>query len=111
MKLHTVENEPGMLVFQCPACGNCHFALVGDHKHPGPTWGWNGSMDKPTFTPSIIVRGVVPPTDEQVDRIMAGEKIEPVKWCCHFMVEDGKIRYLGDCSHEMKNQTVDIPEW
>jgi hypothetical protein len=68
-------------------------------------------MDAPTLTPSILVRGTVPVTDEQVARIMAGEKIEPVETICHSYVTDGKIQFLNDCTHELAGQTVDLPEW
>jgi hypothetical protein len=111
MKLHTVENVPGQLVFQCPACGNCHFFLVEGATRQGPRWTWNGSMDRPTFTPSLLVNGVQPTTDDEIERIKRGEKIEPKSLRCHSYVTDGKIQYLGDCTHAMAGQTVEIPDW
>ena len=30
---------------------------------------------------------------------------------CHSFVTDGRIRFLGDCTHALKGQTVPIPEW
>lgn len=91
------------LMFQCPACGCCH--------EPNNQWQFNGDLDKPTFRPSILVTGTVPVTDEQIERIMAGEKIEPVPTRCHSYVTDGKIEFLSDCTHAMAGQTVEIPEW
>ena len=53
-------------------------------------------MDSPTFTPSIFVnRGEVNPTAP----------------ACHSFVTDGKIQFLGDCSHSMAGTTVEIPDW
>jgi hypothetical protein len=30
---------------------------------------------------------------------------------CHVFVENGKIRFLDDCTHELAGKTVDIPVW
>lgn len=94
--LMTVENEPGMLVFQCPACGNCHFALVDGATRAGPRWSWNGSMEKPTFSPSIKVVGVK----------SAFEPFDSTPTCCHFFIKDGQIQYCGDCTHDLAGKTV-----
>jgi hypothetical protein len=58
-----------------------------------PQWIFNGDVDKPTFTPSLLVFGSVP------------EKR------CHSFITDGKILFLDDCFHELKGQTVEIPEY
>jgi hypothetical protein len=59
-------------------------------------WGWNGSLSKPTFTPSILVRGQE-----------FGSKAPR----CHSFVTDGKIQFLNDCSHPLAGQTVELPIW
>jgi hypothetical protein len=100
-KLHTVENEPGMLVFQCPACGNCHFTLVEGATRKGPRWTWNGSTDRPTFQPSIKVSGVK----------SAFQPFDPTPTVCHFWVKDGHIEYCGDSTHALAGKTVEIPDW
>ena len=30
---------------------------------------------------------------------------------CHSFVTDGRIQFLGDCTHKLAGQTVNIPEW
>jgi hypothetical protein len=30
---------------------------------------------------------------------------------CHSFVTDGRIQFLGDCTHALAGQTVDLPEW
>jgi hypothetical protein len=65
---------------------------VGDG--PGPRWGYNGNPDLPTFTPSVLVN--------------AG-RFHPGKPICHTFVTDGKIQFLGDCTHALAGQTVDMP--
>jgi len=94
-------------MFHCPACGFCHGPRV---EGPG-AWGWNGSLESPTFTPSLLVRGTVPMTDDEINRIMAGEQIEPKPLVCHSFVTNGQIRFLADSTHALAGQTVDIPYW
>ncbi|MCK5021120.1 MAG: hypothetical protein KAS32_29185 [Candidatus Peribacteraceae bacterium] len=60
-------------------------------KHPGVVWSWNGDTEKPTVKPSISTRG--------------GYKCE-VK--CHSWVNDGKVQFLNDCSHDLAGQTLDL---
>ncbi|BBK03729.1 hypothetical protein [Enterobacter phage EspM4VN] len=58
-------------------------------------WSWNNNVDFPTFTPSLLVN-----VSDPASR-------------CHLFLTDGKIQFLGDCFHDLKNQTVDmvdIPE-
>ena len=77
------------LVFFCPGCRYYHSFTIERQTHP--VWTWNGSMEKPTFSPSLLVG---PGTKSQ----------------CHSFVVDGKIEYLGDCWHELRGQTVDMQE-
>ena len=101
-KFHKVEN--GFWVFECPACGDLHSCKT-------PVWTFNGDLEKPTVSPSILVRGTVPITEDEHRRIMSGEKIEPKPRICHSFVTDGKIQFLEDCTHTLKGQTVEIPDW
>ena len=92
-----VEQETGRVGvwFTCPGCNSYHKVVV-DNKGQGPQWGWNGSLDSPTFTPSILVSWTYGP--------------EKIKNQCHSFVTDGKIRFLNDCTHNLKGQIVDLPE-
>lgn len=98
--------EGGGLMFWCPGCDGAHQVNVGDG--PGPRWGFNGDFDKPTFTPSVLVRGVDRLTDEEHARVMAGEKIEPRPIVCHSFVTGGRIQFLSDCTHALAGQTVHL---
>ena len=99
MKLLPIE-ENGVTVgyfYECPGCGMGHAPHVRPHKLPnGASWEFNGNLDLPTFSPSILV------TMEDPD----GRKV----MVCHSFVENGKIRYLSDCTHHLAGQTVDLPE-
>lgn len=101
----------GHVLFHCPGCKCAHAVWVEKTHSNGSIWGYNGNPEKPTFTPSILVRGTKRMTDDEAARIMAGEKINPVPFVCHSFVTDGKIQFLSDCTHELAGQTVEIPDW
>jgi hypothetical protein len=87
----------------CPACQMAH---VIDHR-----WEFNGDMERPTFSPSLLRTGTMPLTDAEADMVLRGEKFEPKPLICHSYIRDGKIQFLSDCSHEMKNMTVDLKQF
>ena len=87
--------DDNRVYFECPGCEVPHGIAVGEGS--GPRWGYNGNPDKPTFTPSILVR--YPWGVQQVEQV------------CHSFVTDGRIQFLGDCTHSLAGQTVDIPDW
>jgi hypothetical protein len=95
-KLHVVkDDETGkILAFFCPGCRQIHQVRV---RGPEPRWGWNESLAAPTFTPSV--------------KIWWTYGREHLQHVCHSFVRDGRIEFLGDCTHDLKGQTVDIPEW
>ena len=89
--------EGGGLLFWCPGCDHAHQVRVGDG--PGPRWLWNGSAERPTFQPSVLVR---------YDGADAGVDGAPPS-VCHSLVVDGAIQCLGDCTHALAGQTVPLP--
>lgn len=118
MKLHDITNNETehRVCFYCPGCESHHWVVVRGKS--GPVWQWNGDRDKPTFTPSVLVR-----TGHYAG---GGTKGDEGCWCnfeertgkkssfkcsvCHSFVTDGKIRFLGDCTHSLAGQTVELPE-
>lgn len=112
----------GLIQFRCPACNSAHMLLAqineaklavpdaGDPDWTPPqeyyearngAWSWNGDQDRPSFQPSILV--TYPGAD-------AGANGAPPA-VCHSFVTDGRIQFLGDCTHSMAGLTVDLPEW
>ena len=83
--------------FECPGCECLHRINVIEQPDL-PCWEWNGSLDRPTISPSILVNG-------------RAEAFNPAVPRCHSFVEDGRIRFLTDCTHGLAGQTVDLPEW
>lgn len=89
---HVLKKEDGSgpdLMFFCPGCECGHGVWVAPNKSPsGGSWTWNGSMDAPTFAPSILIPEI-----------------------CHSHVTDGKISFLGDSTHALTGQTVPLPDF
>lgn len=104
--------EGGHTMFWCPGCGEAHAVRVReDGQNVGGAWGFNGNYDRPTFSPSVLVRGKRKITDEEYDRIRAGEKLNIPDMVCHSFVRDGQIQFLGDCTHALAGQTVPLPDF
>lgn len=82
---------PRVFGFHCPGCGHDHCFKVGGP--PDQNWGWNGSMNNPTFTPSLLVNRDMP------------------QHRCHSYVTAGKIIFLADCWHGLRGKTMVLPDW
>lgn len=107
--------EGGRLLFRCPGCNELHQVSVGDGD--GPRWGYNGNPEAPTFTPSILVRsGHYVPGHENGPCWCTYAKEHPEEddgfkcSVCHSFVTDGRIQFLGDCTHALAGQTVELPD-
>lgn len=75
--------------FWCPGCEHMHY--IPTDGGPSPVWGFDGSLDAPTFTPSLRIfihaieaRGPYPARPEQT--------------LCHLFVRAGQIDFLADSS-------------
>ena len=53
MSKDVVQKREALLGFRCPGCKRTHYIQSG--AEDGPNWSWNGSLEKPTFTPSVLV--------------------------------------------------------
>ncbi len=105
-------SDGSSVLFWCPGCETYHGVWLRGFAHLNPkgaTWEWNGDMVRPTFSPSILVRGTLPITDEERDRIMRGEPVTPRDFVCHSFVRDGQIEFLSDSTHHLAGQTVPLP--
>lgn len=112
-KLRSID-ESG-LMFWCPGCDEAHVVKTGAGS--GPRWGYNGNPDAPTFTPSVLLK---------VGHYCQGQEGKDC-WCtyeerigqpapfkcaiCHSFVTDGRIQFLGDCTHALAGQTVELPNF
>ncbi len=95
--------------FVCPGCADgeswrgTHILPVnwcppGREQSPANSghahWDFNGDMEAPTFSPSILSRQ---------DR-------GGVPFVCHSFIRNGMIEFLGDCTHALAGKTVPLPE-
>lgn len=97
------------MYYICPGCvelerseypGNEGWVGSGLHRiptapegPPHPVWSFNGSVDSPTLSPSVLT------------------KVGPNGKVCHSLVRDGMIQFLSDCNHSLAGQTVPVPEF
>lgn len=112
------DTEDNGLMFWCPGCDMAHRIQHGSGS--GSRWGWNGDVDKPTFTPSVLVRGSEMTEKGRADYEAcraagfpkpAPESFENKPSVCHSFVKDGRIQFLGDCTHALAGWTVELPAW
>lgn len=83
----------GAFAIWCPACKE-------EHPFDKKRWEFNGDFDKPTFSPSMLIRiGPMPEDHPDAGKIHV----------CHSFVKEGNIQYLGDCTHAMAGQTIELP--
>lgn len=82
----------------CPGCQEAHHpeSRLPETRpdYDGPLWDWNGDVERPTFSPSILTR--------------AGEQV------CHSFIRDGQWEFLSDSTHQFAGQTVPmapVPDW
>ena len=107
------DKEPIGYTFWCPGCEEYHGVWV-QTKNPTTNgqWTWNGNMIKPTFSPSILVRGVSLPKvlekDNKGKHVLGPDgRIKGAKdTVCHTFVREGMIQFLNDCTHKLAGQTV-----
>jgi len=102
MKLSNILKmaENNCLLFWCPGCDKPHQITYGKGK-----WFWNGDAEKPTFSPSILVSYPANPKASEEFKEWRTERI------CHSFVKNGQIEFLGDCTHKLRGQTVDLPDF
>jgi hypothetical protein len=112
MKAIWFDKENGTVAIFCPGCNQKHYLNV-DPKNGRPCWGFNGNFEKPTFTPSLLVR-----TGKHVEGEAYKQRLPKEDWAayeqyskrCHSFITDGMIKFLGDCTHDLKDKTVPLPE-
>lgn len=95
-KLSKEKKTRGTYSFFCPGCKSRHVVWTKNEGYNHPIWWFNGSLEKPTFTPSILVSATY------------GDNHN--KTICHSFVTYGMIQFLSDCTHTMAGQTVELPE-
>lgn len=70
--------------YWCLGCGYEHAFNTGVHQ-------FNGDLNNPTISPSLLQNFVPGKT-------------------CHSFIKNGQIQYLGDCHHELRGKTIELPD-
>jgi hypothetical protein len=105
--------------FHCEGCKCSHGVYT--EGIDVPVWKFNGNKEKPTFTPSILVRydhlseegrKISFEFKEKNGRFPTIDELPyDINEVCHSFITDGKIRYLNDCTHHLKGQTVELKDF
>ena len=108
MKAQPIKQEEGRawevppedathLQINLPTVGCLLLPIVTGNKtrKETPCWSWNGDMEKPTLKPSIL-------NDPFYNGPKTGRN--------HCFVNDGMVKFLNDCTHELKGKTVELLE-
>ena len=94
-RLTNKDETDVVMGFECPGCKIWHsFRVKG--KAPTPVWTWDGDLEKPTFSPSLLVQ-------------FGWENGKHTKRC-HSFVRGGNIQFLNDCTHELAGQTIPLEQ-
>ncbi len=91
----TVIEHDGVVVVWCPGCKNLHSLYIPPHAGR-PQWQWDGNLEAPTFTPSLLI------TWRKRDNTVFRR--------CHSYIRNGQWQFLSDCTHELAGKTVDMVE-
>lgn len=78
----------GEYAITCLACGCGHMLK---------NWKFNGDLENPTFSPSLLVTGYL--NEKQPNGV------------CHSYITDGNIQYLSDSTHEYAGKTVRLNDF
>ena len=90
--------------YYCPGCKRMH--SINTKGGPGPSWSFDGNVNRPTFGPSVRHFYPAQPAEP-------GFEAEPEKTFCHYFIKKGIFEYCGDCLHDLKGKHVPmrpIPE-
>jgi len=98
--------------FYCPGCNCYHGFRSADWPEPeglddykkklfANKWVWNGDSEKPTLSPSIHVQ-------KEIGRDAENKPI--YETICHSFVENGSIRFLDDCKHELRGRIIEMSD-
>jgi hypothetical protein len=82
--------------FYCAGCKCEHSYIISPDY---PSWSFNGDINSPSFTPSLLNRTQTMNNDTQ----MLEDNSR-----CHLFVTNGKIEYLSDCTHEYAGKTLNL---
>lgn len=93
--LHEVVDKDEKVVgytLWCPGCKEVHCVYTNYAGHP--QWTFDGNLDHPTFSPSLLVYEVPGYSPR-----------------CHSFIKAGVMEFLADSTHPLANQKVPLQPW
>lgn len=82
--------------FWCPGCDTHHmFRTKLGPNRTGPVW--EKVKDELTFKPSLLLRVRSPISGKMMIK-------------CYLYLKKGKVKYLNDCDHHLKGQTISVED-
>ncbi len=119
--------EGGRVSFYCIGCDMTHMLPIRGLSMPGPdSWIWDRDVEKPVFSPSVLVRWESLSEAarhknqefyQKHGRYMTREELpSDYKNVCHSFVgcngaQPGEIIYLSDSTHEYAGKTIPLPDF
>lgn len=108
MKVKIRDN--GFISFRCPA-GHDHWVDIKSEQYPEHRWTFNGDLNRPTLSPSVMERSgwfvdieVHNKTESEYSRFGSSS------YKCHFILTDGIMNFQSDCSHGLANKNIELGE-
>ena len=77
----------------CPGCKEPHSIYTASPAKA--IWSFNGDVNTPSFSPSVRITYHWPDEPEAV---------------CHYFLTAGELKFCSDTTHELKGQTVKLPD-
>jgi hypothetical protein len=97
------SNGEAGYVYWCQGCNQLHQVITEGGK-PNQHWGFNGDLERPTFTPSVLVTYPANPDADEEYKEWRTERR------CHTFITDGQVQFLGDCTHALAGKTEPLPD-
>lgn len=91
--------------YWCQGCESLHQVRTEGFS----VWGFNGDVDRPVFTPSVLVTYPANPDADEEFREWRTERR------CHTFVghsgaQPGEVIFLGDCTHALAGTVQPLPD-
>lgn len=106
------------LTYWCQGCEDIHQVRI---KGPD-SWGWNGDVERPVFTPSVLTRSGHHAYDTPRETCWCTYRRDnpdktnaPKCYRCHTFVgcngaQPGEVIFLGDCTHALAGTVQPLPD-
>ena len=99
----------GSIGYWCQGCDSLHAVRVNVPDRP--CWTWDGNVEAPTFSPSVLTTYRHPKGFDNDHPAPAGYDGEYVNDICHTFIRGGMVEFLSDCTHALAGKTEPLPDW